>query len=419
MEKTFSYKKITEAFIIFSILVLVFLYDYFSSVIGFYDEFLAFYFFIIILTVTFFHQKIKLYSKEIYIAISLLIIAIIGLLSNYHSLKLGYNTNKIAIIGDMINFFKAFLAYFGVRFLANNINSGRILNKLTKYSEIAFYILIVFLIIDFIFKIFPQYLRYGIHSYQLFFTHTSRYSFAFSFIFLMLFLKNYNEKKGFLLFILFLGLLSLRVKYFAFFLTATMIIFFGKKLVKIPRKLFLIVLGFCMLIIAFIFKDQLTMYFSLDTGWSRAIILVKSYKIGNDFFPFGTGFGTYSSFFSGKYYSWVYELYGIDHVYGISKTYWGFIADQFWPMVLGQFGYFGLLAFISVIYNFIMLFIIKIKNSTSLVQKQYMYVSLLGMLLLLIDSSSDAIFTQNRAVILFILFGLFINSYKENEEIYK
>ena len=416
MRKTHNYSKILETFIVFSILLLVFFYDAFNNLFGFYDELIAFFSVAVIIIASLFNQKIKLYKSEIYISILLLFIAIIGILSNYHSYKLGHITNKIAIIGDIINFFKAFVAYFGIRILSNNIDSERALNTLSKYLKIAFYILVIFLVVDIIFKIYPQYTRYGIRSFQLFFTHTSRFSFAFSFIFLVLFLKNYKSKKWFLLFILSFGLFSLRVKFFAFYFIAIIIMFFGKKLMKIPRKTLLIVLGILMLLIAFIFKDQLVMYFSIDFGWSRSVILVNSIKIGNDFFPFGTGFGTYSSYFSGKYYSWVYEFYGIDGVYGISKVYWGFITDQFWPMVLGQFGYFGLAAFMVIIYKYIMLFVINLKRSIYLKQKQFMYVSLLGILLLLIDSSSDAIFTQNRAVVMFILFGLLINSYKSHNE---
>ena len=417
MRKTYIYSKIIETFIVFSIFLLVFFYDAFNNLFGFYDELIAFLSLTVIITASLFNRKIKLYKSEIYISILLLFIAIIGILSNYHSYKMGHSTNKIAIIGDIINFFKAFIAYFGIRILSNNIDSERVLNTLSNYSKIAFYLLVVFLVVDIIFKIYPQYTRYGIKSFQLFFTHTSRFSFAFSFNFLVLFLKNYTSKKWFLLFILSFGLFSLRVKFFAFYFIAIIIMFFGKKLMKIPRKTLLIVLGIFMLLIALIFKDQLVMYFSTDSGWSRSVILVTSIKIGNNFFPFGTGFGTYSSYFSGKYYSWVYELYGIDDVYGISKAYWGFITDQFWPMVLGQFGYFGLTAFLVIIYKYIMLFIIHLKQSIGQKQKQFMYVSLLGLLLLLIDSSSDAIFTQNRGVVMFILFALLINSYKSHNEV--
>jgi len=416
MLKRYSYRKFIETVIVVSVFLLVFFYDAFNDYIGFYDELIALFSIIIILTASLFNQKIKLYKSEIYISVLLLIIALIGIISNLHSYKLGHFTNKIAIIGDFINFFKAFAAYFGIRLLSININSERILNTLSNYSKKGFYILVIFLIMDIVFKIYPQYTRYGIRSYQLFFTHSSRFSFAFSFIFLLLFLKNYKNKKWFLLFVLSFGLFSLRVKFFAFYLIAILIMFYGKELMRIPRKTLLIILGFFLMLIALIFKNQLVMYFSVDSGWSRSVILLNSIKIGNDFFPYGTGFGTYSSFFSGKYYSWVYEHYGIDHVYGISKAYWGFITDQFWPMVLGQFGYFGLATFIMIIYKYIMLFIINLKRTVDLKQKQFMYVSLLGMLLLLIDSSSDAIFTQNRAVVMFIIFGLLINSYKSYNE---
>jgi hypothetical protein len=148
---------------------------------------------------------------------------------------------------------------------------------------------------------------------------------------------------------------------------------------------------------------------SLKTGWSRAVLLVKSIEIGNDFFPFGTGFGTYASYFSGKYYSWVYELYGIDKVFGITKSNPMFIADQFWPMVLGQFGYPGLIAYILILYKFIMLFLKLLKEKASALLSQRMLVALLGLFLLIIDSSSDAIFTQDRAVVIFILMALIVN----------
>ncbi len=421
MKKPYNYRKILETFIVFSIVIMVFFYDIFNNIFGFYDEFFALFSFIIIVTASFFNQKIKLFKREIYIIISLFFIAIIGLISNYHSYKMEYITPYTAIIGDFINFFKAFVAYFAIRLLKNNFSSSNVINSLTKYAQIAFYIILFVLLIDIIFNIFPQYSRFGFHSYELFFTHTSRFSFAISFIFIMLFSKYYNTHKWKLVFVLAIGLLSLRVKFLSFFLLSMIFLFFGKKLLNIPRKTILIVLGLFTIILAFIFKDHLQMYFSfdgVDAGWSRGVILYYSFIIGNDFFPFGTGFGTYASYFSGKYYSWVYHLYGIDNVYGISKNYWGFIADQFWPMVLGQFGYLGLIAFVNVVYNYLMIFIINIKKSYNLIQKQYMYASVLGLLLLLIDSTSDAIFTQNRAVVIFVLFGLFVNSYKESNEIY-
>lgn len=414
MSKIISYKKITGDFIVLSVFLLVFFYDSLNKYLGFYDEFLALLSLVTILYISLFKKKIKIYKQEIYILFFLLLILIIGLSSNYHSYKSGYSTAKQAIIGDLISFFKAFVVYFGIRLLSEKINSKKIVDNLIKYSEVIFYLLVLILIIDTLFHIFPQYHRFGLTSYQLFFTHTSRFGFAFAFLFLLLFPRYFNKKNLFLIFVLSLGVLSLRVKYFGFFILSTLFIYYGKVLFRIPKKTFLIVFGIILFIVGLIFKDQFEMYFNpnkLEMGWSRAVILYYSFKIGNDFSPLGTGFGTYASFFSGKYYSWVYELYGIDNVYGISKQYWEFVSDQFWPMLLGQFGYFGLISFAGIIYNYFMLFLKQIKEYS--IMNNYRFVPFLGLILLLIDSSSDAIFTQNRAVVMFLVFGLFVNIQKK------
>jgi len=415
MSRVKNYKKITESFIILSVILLVFFYDFFNQYLGFFDEFLALIFSLVILSNLLLKSKIRLYKQEIYNALLLFFIFIIGLTSNYFTYKANYITQNAAIIGDLISFFKAYIVYFGLRFISNSIDSKRIIDRLSKYFEILFYLLVIFLVVDFFFKIFPQYQRFGLTSFQLFFTHTSRYGFAFAFIFIVLFPKYYKRNNLFLLFILSLGLLSLRVKFFGYFILSVLFIYSGKTLFRIPRKTFLIVLTLLIISVGLLFKSQFEMYFDstkLDSGWSRAIVLFYSFRIGNDFFPLGTGFGTYSSYFSGKYYSWVYGLYGIDKVYGISKEYWEFISDQFWPMILGQFGFFGLFSFAGVIYNYFMLFLKQIRDFSF--KSNYRYIPLLGLILLLIDSSSDAVFTQNRAVAMFIIFALVINI-KENK----
>ena len=405
--------KVYEWLIGFSLLFLVFFYDLTSNFLGFFDEFLALIFFIVIIYKTAFSKKIYLYKSEIIIFNLLLVTVFLGLLSNYMSYRNGKVTDFNAIIGDFINFYKVFIVYFGIRLINTSFNSKTVLNMVSKYSEKFFYIVLFLLILDVFLKIFPQAPRYGIHSYQLFFAHPSRYSFIFAFVFLILFYKYNKRNNLFLLFILVLGLTSLRVKYFGFAFISFSLIYLKSFLLKIPKKTIYIVLALFIISMTYLFRDQIDMYFSLDqinAGWSRGIVLVTSFKIGNDYFPLGTGFGSYSSYFSGKYYSWVYDKYNINNVYGISRLYWGFVADQFWPMVLAQFGYFGLVAYIAIIYKYISMFITFFKDKlSSITNKNLMIASLLGMLLLLIDSTSDAIFTQNRAVALFIFFALIFN----------
>ncbi len=104
-------------------------------------------------------------------------------------------------------------------------------------------------------------------------------------------------------------------------------------------------------------------------------------------------------------------------MYGISRRHWKFVADQYWPMVLGQFGYLGLLSMFLIIYNFLTLFLTQIKASKNSIKYYYFLSAILGLLLLIIDSTSDAIFTQNRAVVMFIYFALVMNTTNQNNKI--
>ena len=87
-----------------------------------------------------------------------------------------------------------------------------------------------------------------------------------------------------------------------------------------------------------------------------------------------------------------------------------FVADQYWPMILGQFGVFGLLAMLGVIVSYISILLNFFKNQNTIFIKNMAITGLLGLILLLIDSSSDAIFSQNRGVVIFIFIALIINA---------
>ena len=74
-----KFKNINGGLIIISIFVLVFIYDVFNSVLGFFDEFIAFISFLIIAANVTLKQKITLYREEIRIAVLLIVLLLIGL----------------------------------------------------------------------------------------------------------------------------------------------------------------------------------------------------------------------------------------------------------------------------------------------------------------------------------------------------
>ncbi|HPF97201.1 MAG TPA: hypothetical protein PLZ00_07275 [Mangrovimonas sp.] len=408
-----------EFTLVFLVLILVFLYDLMSETLGFLDEFIGLMAFGVLFFYAFIKGRLIFYRKEYYILILLSFIIFLGLASNAYSHIIGHKTNPIAIFADLVNFSKAFVAYFAIRLLSNHFNSNIALEKLSRYTKIIFFILIFIILLDVIFNIYPKAPRYGFNSLELFFKHGSRYAFSFSFIFLVLLPKHYPKKIGFLILILLVGMLSLRVKYFGFVILSLIFIFYGRNLIRIPRAYFIYILLGIAILLFFLFREKIQTFFvfeNMEDAWSRAVVTYYSFIIAFDFFPFGTGFGTFSSFYSGFYYSWVYDLYGISNVYGIKRAYWNFVADQYWPMVLGQFGYLGLLAMILVIYNYLTIFLINVKANINN-KRYYLFLSsILGLLMLLIDSTSDSIFSQQRAVAMFIYFALVMNTINKQNE---
>lgn len=418
VNSTKNFSSILNYFIIVSIFITVFFsyidIDTFKSV----DEF-----FVFVLTIFMFYKigfssKIQLYKEEIYIVKLLLFVGILGVLSNiFQSFK--HHTPLVAILSDMIVFYKAFFVYFSIRILHNNIHSGFLLEKMALWAEYVFYLLCIILILDIIFILYPREYRYGLHSYQLFLGGPARYGFAFSFIFMLLFRKYIDHKKWFLLLVLVVGLLSLRVKYFGFVTFVFGLIIFKDYLKRIPRKQLLVYILLLFIVFYFLFRHQIEFYFSWENirkGWSRGVLLITSFDIANDFFPLGTGFGTYSSFFSGKYYSWVYSEYHISHIYGITRDYYFFVSDQFWPMVLGQFGWFGLIAYALILYLYILFFMRLLKNVKSKSLKNVLLLPFFALFSMVIDSTSDSIFTQDRAVALFVLMALVVNLQKNEAQ---
>lgn len=92
-----------------------------------------------------------------------------------------------------------------------------------------------------------------------------------------------------------------------------------------------------------------TYYKSYDiSGIARNALYGTSLKIAKDFFPFGSGLGTFGGYIAALYYSPLYTQYGLSSVYGLERGGY-FLMDTFWPYVLGQFGFFGLLFYIVIV----------------------------------------------------------------------
>jgi hypothetical protein len=152
-----------------------------------------------------------------------------------------------------------------------------------------------------------------------------------------------------------LGLLCGRAKFYGFFTMSAFTVFFfsGTTPFKFSFKNILITLCMVALVVLVAWK-KISYYFvnplvgaenmEIDMV-ARLMMYYTMPQILYDYFPFGCGFASYATYSSAEWYSDIYIKYGLDNVWGMSKSYSSFLADAYYPG-LAQFGVAGIVLFL-------------------------------------------------------------------------
>lgn len=86
---------------------------------------------------------------------------------------------------------------------------------------------------------------------------------------------------------------------------------------------------------------------------ARTALHLKCIDVARDYFPWGSGLGTFASQPAYDHYSPLYYVYGLDKVRGL-EPYAGkggnnnFLLDTWWPHIVAEFGVFGTLLFLTL-----------------------------------------------------------------------
>jgi hypothetical protein len=132
---------------------------------------------------------------------------------------------------------------------------------------------------------------------------------------------------------------------------------------KKRRFLLLIITVICLCAFVLVFKDKITGYF-FNPDAPRGALYTYSFLFLKQYFPFGVGF----SFFGGKiaadYYSPVYVLLGWKDTYILGENS-VFLLDTYFPTIIGETGFVGILLFIYLITNLFKL--ISKKTATGII----------------------------------------------------
>ena len=336
--------------------------------------------------------KLKDYNKKIFIGLMLLVA--IGLTSNLTYRYFMYQKTGSAIVillKDMLLVSKGWLTYIFIPTALSDVNVDEYLNILSNHFKKIAVLSLLLIIADYIFKIFPTYeIRFGIRSEQLMFTHpTYLASFAvLVIIVLSITIKNFKDDWKYIMMMLLVLASTLRFKAIAFIPVYLYVIFIVYKKQRKLQLKDIILLG----LLGLVFAISQVWEYANNPEWARSALSMKSLLIARDHFPLGSGFGSFASWTSGQYYSPIYYNYGLSWVWGLSPDFYGFVADTFWPMVIGQFGYIGF-----IIYCIILFMVYKNINET---QNLNLYLGQILLLLhLLILSTAEASFSGPISVV--------------------
>ncbi|MDR2791576.1 MAG: O-antigen ligase domain-containing protein [Tannerellaceae bacterium] len=319
----------------------------------------------------------------------------------FYSLSIQSNSTP-AIFTDLLVQMKPYLAFFCVYQLRPSLSKRQRL-LINEFCLVCWVILIPFAIIGLIDPLYlmplighPALLAASAAAIALVYLYTcERYS-----------------RRTILIFIglLALGIGSTRSKFYGFFVFTSFLAFFlqDTNRFKLNIKNLLILLG-VMGVMAFVAREKIMFYFvqglskDVDKEFiARFALYATSGEIFMDYLPFGSGLGSFATYASGEYYSPVYAKYGLDGIWGLSKSYGAYITDTYYPS-LAQFGIVGVALFLSFwVY---------------LLRKAYLYTQWSGnsrplliaasiMGYFAVENIADATLTSSRGFFFMLLLGL-------------
>jgi len=326
-----------------------------------------------------------------------------------YSFKINSNT-KVAIVKDFFIQLKHYLAFFCIYQLRPVISEKqkKLLNQLA--------LLCWFLLLPVGF--------YGLANEMNFVRiigHPTNYAAAITCTALLYLFTSEGSKLNKMIFIALLsvGIFSGRSKFYGFFVLASAVALYFNDIKKLKLDAKTIVAGlFIMAAIVFVAKDKILFYLApAITGdmefdyIARLALYATSYSIFIDYFPFGCGFASFGTYYSGVHYSNIYTEYGIDNIWGLSKSYHSFIADTYYPS-LAQFGVVG-----ATLYFLFWMYIVK-KATSYIITNKNIHLFLITACIsgfLLIENIADSSFTGNKGAFMMMFLGYAFSNLSSKE----
>lgn len=323
-----------------------------------------------------------------------------------YSIYINSNTKK-AIVSDFIVQFKPYLAFFAVYYLKPVFSNNQ--KVILRLFCLTAWVVLLLLGVASLFD------RFVIINVMF---HPSFYAACVTALALIYLYCGEDSPKDKLVFLLMLsvGLFSTRSKFYGLYALAVMLIGISPYLKNVRINLKVIALALVgIAVIVVVGWQKIDLYFAIsgqedvEKGLlARVTLYMTTPEILKDYFPFGSGFASFASFYSGVYYSHTYVEYGIDKIWGMNSTNYSYIADTYYPC-LAQFGLVGMILFAVFFFYLIRKSYLMFRKN---LQTRYLIITTLIISYFLIESIADATFTGHRGFFMMMLLGLVFSEQK-------
>lgn len=161
--------------------------------------------------------------------------------------------------------------------------------------------------------------------------------------------------------------------------------------------------------IAILAWDKIYYYYVEGIGrYAKSIMTSASIKIAKDYFPIGTGFGTFGSNYAKEVYSPVYFLYGVATDAQLGPESKLYLTDVFWPILLGETGILG-----TIIYcGLIILLFVQVQRVFFYNKKKYLLLIFMYVFMLM-TTFTEAGFMQPMVMVFAFVMGIVLQEYEE------
>jgi len=227
-----------------------------------------------------------------------------------------------------------------------------------------------------------------------------------------LFTEETKQNKYIALALVLTGMLAPKYKFMGEVVCFIALLFFVKERLDFKSPKTAVSITLLMAIVIAVVWQRFDWYYY--SGWTngelaRPMTYKTALQILWDYFPLGSGMGTFASWGAAEYYSPLYYTYHLNNIWGLQPNFNVFIADAFYP-TLSQYGIVGVILFFIFWKR-------RLKAFNEIEDMKYYRVALITFFCLAIEQTADTSWLSGKGMGYCMLIGLCLNAnVNDNEE---